>query len=126
MVEFFRDVLNGPLYIVVVIIALVLIMAIIGFLMEKKQKQVEKEESVVHVGTEVKQEEVDPISNPGVFTPMNQTAEEVSVGVVQNNNVEQVFTNDEIPSSQEEPNISEPIKAPVFVFEDPDEKKENV
>ena len=125
MVEFFRDVLNGPLYIVVVIIALILIMAIIGFLMEKKQNQKQEEEKVAHVGTEVKQEE-DPISNPGIFTPMNQTAEEVNVGVVQNNNnVEQVLINNEIPSSNVEQDVNEPIKAPVFVFEDPDEKKEN-
>ena len=43
MVNFFRDVLNGPLYIVVVILSIIFIMAIIGFIMERKQK--EKEDS---------------------------------------------------------------------------------
>ena len=37
MIEFFRDILNGPLYIVTTIISVILIMAIIGYLMEKKK-----------------------------------------------------------------------------------------
>lgn len=54
MIKFFRDVLNGPLYIVIVIISLILIMAIIGRLMEKKQKKEEAEGKIAHVGRKVK------------------------------------------------------------------------
>ena len=54
MIKFFRDVLNGPLYIVRVIISLILIMAIIGRLMEKKQKKEEAEGKIAHVGRQVK------------------------------------------------------------------------
>ena len=52
MIKFFRDFLSGPLY--VVIVALVLIMAIIGRLMEKKQKKEEAEGKIAHVGRKVK------------------------------------------------------------------------
>ena len=38
MIKFFRDFLSGPVYVVVLLISIVLIMAIIGYLMEKKQK----------------------------------------------------------------------------------------
>ena len=34
MIEFFRDVLDGPIYIVTTILSVIFIMAIIGFLME--------------------------------------------------------------------------------------------
>lgn len=49
MVNFFRDVLNGPLYIVVVILSIIFIMAIIGFIMERKQKEKEAKGKVVFV-----------------------------------------------------------------------------
>ena len=53
MVKFFRDFLSGPLYVVVVLLSIVLIMAIIGFLMEKKQKQLESQSKVIRVGNKV-------------------------------------------------------------------------
>lgn len=49
MVNFFRDVLNGPLYIVVVILSIIFIMAIIGFIMERKQKEKEASSKVAFV-----------------------------------------------------------------------------
>ena len=49
MVNFFRDVLNGPLYIVVVILSIIFIMAIIGFIMERKQKEKEAKGKVAFV-----------------------------------------------------------------------------
>lgn len=56
-VKFFRDTLNGPLYIVVVVICVILIFACIGYLAEKsinakkeKEKYVDvKDDSVVNV-----------------------------------------------------------------------------
>ena len=56
MVKFFRDVLSGPLYVVIVIVSIILIMAIIGYLMDKKQKADIENGKVVHVGKKVKVE----------------------------------------------------------------------
>ena len=53
MIKFFRDILSGPVYIVVLIISVILIMAIIGYLLEKKQKQEEAEGKIAHVGRKV-------------------------------------------------------------------------
>ena len=55
MVEFFRDILDGPLYYVVVLIAIVLIMAIIGFIMERRQKEKQEKGKVAFVSREAKQ-----------------------------------------------------------------------
>ena len=52
MIEFFRDVLNGPLYYIVVVIAIILIMAIIGFIMERKQQEKEEKNKVAFVSRE--------------------------------------------------------------------------
>ncbi len=61
MIKFFRDILSGPIYVVVVIISLILIMAIIGYLMEKKQKQDEALGKIAHVGRKIKEEK--PVNN---------------------------------------------------------------
>lgn len=58
MVKLFRDVLNGPLYIVVVILSIIFIMAIIGFIMERKQKQKEASSKVAFVSRNMQ-----PINN---------------------------------------------------------------
>lgn len=51
MIHFFRDVLDGPLYLVIVIISIILIMAIIGFIMERKKlEKEEKDKSVIVAG----------------------------------------------------------------------------
>ncbi len=68
MVEFFRDVLNGPLYIIVVILSIIFIMAIIGFIMERKQKEKETQDKVAFISrnqqpvNEVVKEEI-PVNN---------------------------------------------------------------
>ena len=49
MIEFFRDVLDGPLYYVVVVLAIIFIMAIIGFIMERKQLEKEAKGKVAFV-----------------------------------------------------------------------------
>ena len=47
MIEFFRDVISGPVYIITTIVSVIFIMAIIGFLMERKKLEKEKQEQVV-------------------------------------------------------------------------------
>lgn len=39
IIHFFRDILDGPLYIVVVIVSVILIFALLGYLMEKSQNR---------------------------------------------------------------------------------------
>ena len=67
MVNFFRNVLNGPLYIVVVILSIIFIMAIIGFIMERKQKQKEARNQVAFVSRNVQ-----PINNNSEEIPQNK------------------------------------------------------
>ena len=67
MIEFFRDVLNGPLYIVTTILSVIFIMAIIGFLMERKKLEKEYKEQVAVV------------SNKQNIPPINQVAIEKEV-----------------------------------------------
>lgn len=67
MVKFFRNVLNGPLYIVVVILSIIFIMAIIGFIMERKQKQKEARNQVAFVSRNVQ-----PINNNSEEIPQNK------------------------------------------------------
>lgn len=57
MIEFFRDILSGPLYYVIVVFAIIFIMAIIGFIMERKQKEKEEKDKVVFVAREPVQTE---------------------------------------------------------------------
>ena len=47
--EFYRDVLNGPLYYIAVVVSVILIMAIIGFLMERKKLYKEAVGKIAHV-----------------------------------------------------------------------------
>ncbi len=42
MIWFFRDFLSGPLYLLTSVISIIFIMAIIGFIMERKQLEQEK------------------------------------------------------------------------------------
>ena len=52
MIHFFRDILDGPLYLIVAVVCIILIMAIIGFIMERKKlEKEEKEKKVVVDGT---------------------------------------------------------------------------
>ncbi len=49
MIEFFRDTLDGPIYIVTTIISIIFIMAIIGFIMERKKLEKEKNTTIAIV-----------------------------------------------------------------------------
>ncbi len=51
--EFYRDVLNGPLYYIAVVVSVILIMAIIGFLMERKKLYKEAIGKIAHVDSNV-------------------------------------------------------------------------
>lgn len=79
MIHFFRDILDGPIYIVIVIISIILIMAIIGFMMERKRLEQEKKEKIVIISKET------PV------TPM----EPVNISM----NVENTLSNDEMVNS---------------------------
>ncbi|MDE5587340.1 MAG: hypothetical protein K2I72_03100 [Bacilli bacterium] len=57
MIHFFRDILDGPVYIIVVIISILAIMGIIGFIMERFKKAGE-EETVVKSVDSLKPEKV--------------------------------------------------------------------
>ena len=63
MIKFFRDVLSGPIYILVVVLAIIFIIAIIGFLMEKKQQQLENDSKYAHVGKKIKKANLGPTNN---------------------------------------------------------------
>lgn len=78
MIKFIRDFFSGPVYVVVVIISIILIMAIIGRLIEKKQKQEEAEGKIAHVGRKIKNVE----------------------SVSQNNNVNEIPSADVAPVQQ--------------------------
>ena len=68
--KFYRDVLNGPLYIIVVVISVILIMAIIGFIMERKQLAKAAANKVAHVDQDAKPApEVQPIPEVKVAKP---------------------------------------------------------
>lgn len=78
MIKFFRDVLDGPLYIVLVIVAIILIMAIIGFILERKQKLVEKQNQFAHVDATVSN-----VNHSEMITPVNKV--DIDTNTVNNN-----------------------------------------
>ncbi len=66
MIHFFRDILDGPVYIIVVIVSIIAIMGIIGFIMERLKKNGEEEVTVKSVNS-LKPEKVGTLvisSNP--------------------------------------------------------------
>ena len=65
-VHFFRDTLSGPVYVIVVIIAIILIFACIGYLAEnkiKEKKQKEKYAEVAGPGEVVKSTQIPLLLN---------------------------------------------------------------
>jgi len=108
MIEFFRDVLDGPLYIVITILSIIFIMAIIGFLMERKKLEKEAKSKIAVIPTTPEVTPIEPVTIQTETEPL------------------QVTQNTETPVSNmvEEENFSNEVKPPIIVFEDPDEKKE--
>ena len=78
MIKFFRDVLDGPLYIVLLIVSIILIMAIIGFILERKQKLEEKENQFAHVDSTVSN-----VNHSDMITPVNKV--DIDTNAVNNN-----------------------------------------
>lgn len=76
MVWFFRDFLDGPLYLVVAFFCLIFIMAILGFMMERKQLEKEEKNRMVILNNENIKPDID-------------IPEEVPQAVPQSNVIEQ-------------------------------------
>lgn len=100
MIEFFRDVLNGPLYIVIVILSIIFIMAIIGFIIERKQLEKEKKASIAIVGNTVNTP-IQPVSiNEGIVNQPINTTEISNIEPVQNTTVSQTISVNPIDTNQ--------------------------
>lgn len=85
VITFFTETLSGTTYIVVVIIAIILFFACIGYLAERsimRKKKEEKYVSVPPVKNTVRSTQIDPTINPVQVAPVTQT-------VNNNNNVAQ-------------------------------------
>ena len=102
MIEFFRDVLSGPLYIIVAILSLIFMMAIIGFMMERKKLEKEEKGRIAYVANSVEAAGTAPVNVQTV-----DTANAI---------------NNEIPQQPEDNNPALLVKTPVVVFDDPDKK----
>lgn len=122
MIEFFRDILDGPLYIVATILAIIFIMAIIGFLMERKKLEKEKKENIAIVNTTVDVTPIEPVTvvneQPIVQNIVSQQPTVNMQNTVMNNQVSLSNFN------QVEVNNSNEVKPPIIVFEDPNQKKD--
>ncbi len=132
MIEFFRDVLDGPLYIGTTILSVILIMAIIGFLMERKKLEKEAKSKVAVVTNQPK--EVVPIEPVSVHSTISSVTVEPelqpqvvsptsSISVEQSSPIENQDMNTTLEHPSD-PNQSLEVASPVIIFEDPDLKKE--
>ena len=119
VIEFFRDTLDGPFYIVWVVVLVILIFACIGYLAEKginKKKEKEKYATVSDTGnTEVVQDIVvnEPINDTqvdtSVATPVAETVSEVTTTPVQD------VSSTSVVASQVENNSSVVVTPPLEV-----------
>lgn len=148
--EFFRDVLDGPVYIALVIVCLILIMAIIGFIMERKKLEKEANSKIIHVDNML-DSAVDPVSvidegvqqedelrfvsplidlsegNLVIENPNENVNNNVSNTVNnninnENNNVEQVANVEKIPTYNTDLSKGDRVETPVIIFKDPDKE----
>ena len=119
VIEFFRDTLDGPFYIVWVVVLVILIFACIGYLAEKginKKKEKEKYATVSDTGnTEVVQDIVvnEPVNDiqvdTSVATPVAETVSEVTTTPVQD------VSSTSVVASQVENNSSVVVTPPLEV-----------
>lgn len=145
MVEFFRDVLSGPLYIVTSILSIIFIMAIIGFMMERKKLEKEQNEQIAHINRQqVPQNNID--TNP-TMEELTETVAETMVDdqiFISNNidntqniqipneevvesilNIEVPNTDISVENSNEQVEEFQPVNNKQFIiFTDPDQKEE--
>lgn len=117
MIEFFRDVLDGPLYIAITVLSIIFIMAIIGFLMERKKLEKEAKSKIAVIS-----------NTEDVVTPIEPVSIQAEMEIPPAATVEQTQTaNDSNPISnlvsQDAP-VSNEVQTPIIIFEDPDQKKE--
>lgn len=117
MVKFFRDVLDGPLYIVITVLSIIFIMAIIGFLMERKKLEKEAKAKIAVVSnTEDVVTAIEPVSiQTEMEIPLVAPVEQTQTSNASNPNSNLV--------GQDVP-VSDEVQTPIIIFEDPDQKKE--
>ena len=119
MIEFFRDILDGPIYIIVAILSLIFIMAIIGFMMERNKLAKEEKARITYVNNKI------DVPEKTVETKTEQVKVPPVAPVTQVKTTEQnpnSNNNDKIPQQQDN-NPELLVKTPVVVFEDPDKNK---
>ena len=119
VISFFRDTLDGPFYIVWVVVLVILIFACIGYLAEKginRKKEKEKYATVSDTGnTEVVQDTVvnEPINDTqvdtSVATPVAETVSEVTTTPIQD------VSSTSVVASQVENNSSVVVTPPLEV-----------
>ena len=112
MIHFFRDILSGPLYIITSILSIIFIMAIIGFMMERKKLEAEKKAQVAIV--DKKEPAFETKIEPQPIQPVSVTQQ-----TIEKEQIEPQPLNSIIPV-----NSDLEVKDPVIIFEDPDQKKE--
>ena len=95
-VKFFRDTLNGPLYIVVVVICVILIFACIGYLAEKSINAKKEKEKYANVKSDdvVNVKPLEEVNNvtPSVSEVVNAPSSGVGQEVVQQEAVQEVVS----------------------------------
>ncbi len=111
MIKFFRDILDGPFYYIIAIICIFFIMAIIGFLMERKKLEKEMKERTAVIDQKI------PIS-PITPVEVSESSEEMDQhDVVNDQNVE-----DNSQNLQQNSNIIETKKTVIDFNESTPEK----
>lgn len=93
MIWFFRDFLDGPVYIIVAVLSLIFIMAIIGFIAERLQLEKEEKNRVAVLGNDVST--VSPVSQVAGESPASQVPSNSETTVIP----QQVSSNSVVPES---------------------------
>ena len=83
MVKFFRDVLSGPLYVIVLILSIILIMAIIGFILERKQREKAEKDKMVFVDRNIDLNNVEQAETPSDISVSVETEVEEEIPVIE-------------------------------------------
>lgn len=122
MIEFFRDILDGPLYIIITIISIIFIMAIIGFLMERRKLEKEAKQKIAVVA------DIKPVT-PVPAVTITQSAEiidkNVNTNPLANGDASMSTSVNAISNSiPVDSNSSLEVKTPVVVFDDSNQKQE--
>ncbi len=98
MIWFYRDFLDGFVYIIVAILSLIFVMAIIGFIMERMQLKKEQENRMAVLSNDMTSPAPAPVSNPAPAAssnPIDTTKSVVPDSVIQKS--QNAATNDNVP-----------------------------